>query len=236
MKANFFLEITVESVEAARAAERAGADRIELCADLNSGGVTPTAESMQLFHASLRIPVYAMIRPRAGNFVYTAAEVAAMKREIRLAQDSKMDGVVFGLLRADGTVDNERTRELVEFARPLPVTFHRAFDVSADLGKSLEAVISTGAQRILTSGGAHSAPEGALILRSLVEAAGRRIIIMPGAGIRPDNFAEVRRSTGAHEFHAGLGSVLPYGATDYTKFEAQVRAMTKEKYPVSHES
>jgi copper homeostasis protein len=233
MKQNFLLEITVESVEAALAAERAGADRIELCADLNSGGVTPTAETMRKFHAALRIPVYTMIRPRAGNFVYTSAEVAAMKREILIAKESKMDGVVFGLLRADGAVDIETSKELVEFARPLPVTFHRAFDVSADLGKSLEAVISTGAVRILTSGGAHSAPEGALILRSLVEAAGQRIIIMPGAGIRPDNFAEVRRATAAREFHAGLGSVLPYGATDYTKFESQVRAMTQQKLPAS---
>ena len=230
MKQNFLLEITVESVEAARAAERAGADRIELCADLNSGGVTPRAETMQKFHAALHIPVYSMIRPRAGDFVYTPAEVAVMKSEIRMAQDSRMDGVVFGLLRADGTVDIEVTRELVEFSRPLPVTFHRAFDVSANLGRALEAVISTGAQRILTSGGARSAPEGALVLRSLVEAAGQRIIVMPGAGIRPDNFAVVRRSTAAREFHAGLGSVLPYGGTDYTQFEAQVRAMTQEKY------
>jgi len=233
MEQNFLLEITVESVEAARAAERGGADRIELCADLNSGGVTPSAETMQMVHAALRIPIYSMIRPRAGNFVYDATEVAVMKREIRLAQESKMDGVVFGLLRADGTVNIELTKELVEFAQPLPVTFHRAFDVSADLAKSIEAVISTGARRILTSGGARSAPDGALILRSLVEAAGQRIIIMPGAGIRPDNFAEVRRATGAHEFHAGLGSVLPYGNTDYSRFESQVRAMTQEKYSPS---
>lgn len=229
MNQDFLLEIAVESLDAARAAERGGADRIELCADLRSGGVTPTSETMRQTRAALRIPIFPMVRPRAGDFVYTAEEFAAMKRQILWAHESKLDGVVFGLLHPDGTVDLERTGELVELAKPLPVTFHRAFDVSADLWKSLETVIASGAKRILTSGGAQSAPEGVLILRALVEAAGQRIIIMPGAGIHMDNFAEVRRTTAAKEFHSGLGTVLPYGGGDYSRFESQVRAMALEK-------
>jgi|ERR1700690_577225 copper homeostasis protein len=229
MTQRFVLEIAVESLDAARAAERGGADRIELCTDLRSGGLTPAVKTMQLARTALRIPIFSMIRPRAGNFVYTTEEFATMKREIRTAQESQMDGVVFGLLHADGNVDLERTKELVEIARPLPVTFHRAFDVSTDLWKSLEAVIASGAQRILTSGGAHSATEGSLILRSLVEAAGQRIVIMPGAGIRPDNFAAVRKETSAREFHSGLGSMLPYGDADYARFESQVRAISQQK-------
>jgi copper homeostasis protein len=139
-----------------------------------------------------------------------------------------MNGAVFGLLREDRKVDVDRTRELVELARPLPVTFHRAFDDSANLGEALEDVIRTGAARILTSGGAKSAPEGAPTLAELVKAAGDRVIIIPGAGISATNISKVARQTGAHEFHSGLSIALPYSSCDYRKFEAEVRKLAEQ--------
>jgi copper homeostasis protein len=133
---------------------------------------------------------------------------------------------VLGLLKDDGCVDIQRTRKLVELARPLPVTFHRAFDVSADLRQSLEDVIKTGATRILTSGGAPTAPEGLAALGELVDAAGDRIIIVPGSGINPSNILRVAQESRAREFHSGLSSVMQGGDRDEDRFEAAVRKLT----------
>lgn len=226
---SFILEIAVESVAAAHAAERAGADRIELCADLSVGGLTPAEQMMREARESLGIPIFAMIRPRAGNFAYDHAEFAEMQAQITAAREMKMDGVVFGILTAANTVDLERTRALVELAAPLPVTFHRAFDRTASLTQALEDVIATGAKRVLSSGGAASAPQGKERLRELVRAAGSRIIVMPGAGIHSDNFADVRRATCAKEFHGGLGTVLPYGSNDFSRFEEEIRKIVAQK-------
>ena len=216
------LEISVETLEAAMAAERGGADRIELCDDLSLGGVTPGANLVSAVRGHVRIPIFVMIRPRAGDFVYPTAEFAEMKRSIVGAKESGMDGVVLGILTKDHRVDVERTRELVEFARPLPVTYHRAFDEASDLHQALEEVIKCGAQRILTSGGAKNAPEGATILAELIAAAGDRVVIVPGAGINASNFLQLARQTGAREFHSGLSTALPYGSGDYKKFEEEV--------------
>jgi copper homeostasis protein len=224
----FTLEISVQSVEAALAAERGGADRIELCADLSVGGLTPTPELLHSVREKVGIPIYSMIRPREGNFVYSVKEFAEMKRSVTVAKEEGMNGAVFGLLREDRKVDVDRTRELVELARPLPVTFHRAFDDSANLSEALEDVIRTGAARILTSGGAKSAPEGAPTLAELVKAAGDRVIIIPGAGISAANISKVARQTGAHEFHSGLSTALPYSSCDYRKFEAEVRKLAEQ--------
>ena len=221
------LEISVETVEAALAAESGGADRVELCGDLSAGGVTPGAALLRAVRAQVRIPIFSMIRPRAGDFVYSAAEFAEMKRSIIGAKESGMDGVVLGILTKDHRVDVRRTEELVEFAKPLPVTYHRAFDESADLHRALEDVIQSGAKRILTSGGAKSALEGAAVLAELIEAAGDRIVIVPGAGISALNIEQVARQTGALEFHSGLGAALPYGSEDYKKFEAEVRKLAE---------
>ena len=225
---SFILEIAVESVEAAKAAERAGADRIELCANLSAGGVTPSEQLMLQTRESLSIPVFAMIRPRAGDFLYDQAEFAAMQSQIALARKMKMDGVVLGILTPGNTIDIVRTKQLVDLAN-LPVTFHRAFDDSPDQSKALEDIIATKASRILTSGGSASAEEGAWQIRSLVKAAGSRIIVMPGAGIHARNFADVRRQTGAREFHSGIGTVLSYGNNDYVRFEEEVRQMVAQR-------
>jgi copper homeostasis protein len=219
------LEITVESLDSALAAERGGADRIELCAELSRGGLTPSITTMRTLHEELEIPVFAIIRPRAGNFVYSESEFAAMKREISMARDLGMEGVVLGILRADEFVDVERTAELVQWARPLEVTFHRAFDSTPDLVVALEDVIATGATRVLTAGGVASAPQGTETLRKLVEAAGSRLVIMPGGGLDAANIAKTVAETQAREFHSGLGSVLPYGSSNLARFEAEIHAM-----------
>lgn len=225
MAEDLLLEITIESLDSALAAERGGADRIELCADLNHGGLTPSVTTMRKLHEELEITVFAIIRPRAGNFVYSESEIAAMKRAISTARDLGMEGVVLGILRPDHFVDVERTAELVQWARPLEVTFHRAFDNAPDLLVALEDVIATGATRILTAGGAAGVPQGMETLRKLVEAAGSRIVIMPGGGLDAANIAKAVKETQAKEFHSGLGSVLPYGSSNLVRFEAEIHAM-----------
>ena len=136
-----------------------------------------------------------------------------------------MDGVVLGVLTKNDRVDVERTRELVEFAKPMPVTYHRAFDEIADLHQALEEVIQTGAKRILTSGGARSAQEGTAALAGLIKVAGERIVILPGAGISALNVEQIAQRTKAREYHSGLSVVLPYGSKDYSKFEDEVRKL-----------
>ena len=225
MNRRFLLEISVETVEAALAAQRGGADRVELCGNLNIGGVTPGVEMMRAVRKQLHIPIFVMIRPRGGDFVYSEAEFAEMKRSIDEAKQAEMDGVVLGILKNERRVDIGHTRELVEFARPLHVTFHRAFDDCADLREALEDVIQTGASRILTSGGAKSAPEGASMLAELVELASERVVILPGSGINASNISEVAKHTHAREFHSGLGTRLPYGDTNYELFKTEIREM-----------
>jgi len=219
------LEITVESLDTALAAERGGADRIELCADLIHGGLTPAVATMKKVHEELEIPLFPIIRPRAGTFVYSESEFTAMKRAISAARDLGADGVVCGVLRADGGVDVELTTELVQWARPLEVTFHRAFDEAPDLLQALEDVIATGATRILTGGGATSAIQGAGVLQKLVKVAGKRIVIMPGGGLNASNIDKIMAETNAMEFHSGLGSVLPYGSGNLQRFEAEIHMM-----------
>jgi copper homeostasis protein len=228
VKQKYLLEISVETLEAALAAQRGGADRVELCENLNIGGVTPSVELMRAVREQLRIPIFVMIRPRGGEFVYSEAEFAEMKRSIGDAKHAGIDGVVLGILTKDRLVDIERTRELVAIARPLPATFHRAFDDCGDLRRALEEIIQCGASRILTSGGAKTALEGAAPLAKLVAATGNRISIVPGAGISASNIARVVQETGAKEFHSGLGTVLPYGSQDYQRFETEVRKLTKQ--------
>jgi len=150
-----------------------------------------------------------------------------MTAQIAKAKQIGADGVVFGVLRRDSSVDVPRTKELVDSADPLPVTFHRAFDHTKDFLNALEDVITTGARRLLTSGGADSVSEGLAMLLQLLEAAAERIIVMPGRGLNAGNFAAVRRALAAREFHSGLGTVLPYDNSDFTRFEAEIRAMLR---------
>ncbi|HTZ47660.1 MAG TPA: copper homeostasis protein CutC [Verrucomicrobiae bacterium] len=221
------LEITVESLDTALAAERGGADRIELCAELIHGGITPTVATLRKVYEELEIPIFCIIRPRAGNFVYNEKEFVRMKRDIAVARDLGIEGVVLGVLCANGFVDAERTAELVQWARPLEVTFHRAFDETPDQMQALEEVIATQATRILTTGAAATAIQGAERLKRLVDSAGKRIVIMPGGGLDAGNVSQVVAQTGAREFHSGLGSVLPYGSSNLQRFETEIRAMKR---------
>jgi len=195
------LEACVDSVEAAVAAQRGGADRVELCADLLEGGCTPSAGTIQLARRLLNIRMHVMIRPRGGDFCYSEAEFEAMKLDIAFARQAGADGVVIGILNEDGAVDVERTRALIEIARPLSVTFHRAFDVSRDPYEAQETLIGLGVHRILTSGQEPSVLEGLDLIADLVKKAGDRVIIMPGAGITERNFSKIVAQSGAREFH-----------------------------------
>jgi copper homeostasis protein len=224
---SYVLEIAVDTLDRALAAERGGAHRIELCRELSRGGLTPSVESMRLAREQVRLPIFAMIRPRAGDFAYSEAEFAEMQRDVTVAARMGMNGVVLGMLSDGGRIDIDRTRQLVELARPLPVTFHRAFDVSADLHRSLEDVIRTGTVRILTSGGAASAHAGVGCLASLVETASTRIVVMPGGGITAMNVAQIAKTTGAREFHAGLSSVSTHDEPDERRFEEEVHKLAR---------
>lgn len=210
------------------AAGRGGAHRIELCAQLRVGGVTPAEWLMRRVRELVQVPILVMIRPRAGDFVYSDAELTQMRDEIEMAKGLGMQGIVCGVLTRSRLVDVERTGELVEIARPLPFTFHRAFDSVADMDAALEGVIETGAVRILTAGGAATAPAGIEKLAELVKAARKRIIILPGGGINASNALHVVRQTGARELHSGLGSVLAYGQEDYDLFEREVRKLAEQ--------
>ena len=220
------MEISVESLERAAAADRGGASRIELCGSLDVGGVTPGAELMRAVRGGVTAPIFAMVRPRGGDFVYSAAEFEEMKQSIEVARAAGMDGVVLGLLRGDRSVDVERTTELVRAAAPLPVTFHRAIDESAELFTALEDVIATGAARVLTSGAAAKAPDAVGQIAELVRRAGSRLIVMPGSGITAENAAEIASATGAKELHAGLSSVVT-GDAGVGVFEGEVRRLVK---------
>jgi copper homeostasis protein len=221
------LEITVDTVERALAAARGGTHRIELCSDLWQGGLTPHDELIRSARALVQLPVFVMIRPRGGDFVYSDAEYAVMERDVRTARNAGADGVVLGIMRSDGCVDIERTRRLVELARPLPVTFHRAIDVSADILQALEDVIETGAARVLSSGGAATAVEGLACLADIVNAARGRVVVVPGSGITSANVSRVAEATGAREFHAGLSTLGLAGGMEDRGFEEEVRKLAQ---------
>jgi copper homeostasis protein len=225
MQNHCILEISVQSVQAAMAAERGGAARIEFCSNARAGGTTPARELLRAVRERVRLPIFSMVRPRGGNFFYSKAEFEAMLRDIDAAKEFRMDGVVLGLLDDEGQVDIVRTKELVERARPLSVTFHRAFDECADLHKSLEDVIQTGTARLLTSGGRQTAPEGLGVLGELVRITGERLIVMPGSGLHAGNVRETVQKTGAREYHAGLSSVVADPANNLGAFEKEVRKL-----------
>ena len=196
------LEAAVECVEAAAAAERAGAARVELCLGLDDGGTTPTDPLIAAVVASLEIPVFVLIRPRAGDFVYSSDELAAMRREVVAATRLGARGVAVGALTSNRRIDVAATRMLVDAADGRPVTFHRAFDSTPDLSQSLEDAIQAGVARVLTSGGAATALEGADSLASLVRQAGSRVTIVGAGKIRAHNVAAVVAHTGLCEVHA----------------------------------
>lgn len=196
------VEAAVETVEAALAAERAGADRLELCADLANGGTTPSLQLIGAVIAATALPVQVMVRPRAGNFVYTDTEIAQMIKDIELICARNPAGIVTGAITADRQVDAPNVMRLLSAASATPVTFHRAFDRLANPADALEPLIDLGVGRILTSGGASSAIEGIDQLAALVERASGRILILAGGGVRAHNVREIITRTRVREVHA----------------------------------
>jgi copper homeostasis protein len=203
------LEICIDSVESAIAAECGGALRVELCADLVEGGITPSAGMIASVRGHISIQLFVMIRPRGGDFCYSDFEFQVMQAEIEHARALGADGIVLGILDHEARIDVARTRQLVELARPLPVTFHRAIDMTPDLLSALEDVIATGAHRILTSGGAPNVTAGMRQITQMVRAAKGRIAIMPGGGVSPENIADLAEATGAKEFHSSARVPVP---------------------------
>lgn len=214
------LEACVDSIESALSAQAGGADRVELCDNLLEGGTTPSAGLIALCCARLEIPVHVLIRPRGGDFVYSELELEVMRRDIAVARECGARGVVFGMLLPDGSIDLPHTRALIGAARPLAVTFHRAFDFTADPDQALDDLIALGVDRLLTSGQAASAIEGTGILARLVQRAAGRIVIAAGGGLSEENVLAVIERTGVPEVHvratALLESTVAYRPTHLT--------------------
>lgn len=194
-------EICVENVDGVLAAERGGADRAELCAGLVEGGITPSFGTVKEALARARIPCFVIIRPRGGDFLYSEAEFATMRADVAALRDIGTPGVVIGCLTAAGKIDVARMRLLVEAARPLEVTCHRAFDMTADPHAALEALIDCGVDRVLTSGQVAAAIDGLPLLGALVQRAGNRIIVMACGRLTADTIGIVRQQTGVKEMH-----------------------------------
>lgn len=196
------LEIAVFNVEDAMYAANASADRIELCNDYKSGGITCSKEMLYQVRKKITIPIFPIIRPRSGNFCYSEDEFELMKRDILLCKQLEYDGVVAGILNSDKTIDIARMKQLVTLANPLPVTFHRAFDETINPQQALEDIIKCGCKKILTSGQEPTAILGKKLIKQLIEQANDRIIIMPGGGIRSNHINQLQEYTKAKEFHS----------------------------------
>jgi copper homeostasis protein len=203
------LEICIDSVESALAAERGGARRVEVCSDLIEGGVTPSAGLISNTRRRLSIDCHVMIRPRGGDFCYNAEEFETMEQDVLAAKQLGANGVVFGILTDGGDIDLARTHHLVQIARPLKTTFHRAFDMSRDLEKSLADIIEAGADRVLTSGGEQKVEDGIPQIAKLVQAAKQRVAVMVGGGISESNVQRIVRETGVKDIHASLRAHVP---------------------------
>ena len=198
---DYRLEICAFNLSSVLIARQSGADRIELCASPEEGGTTPSAGLIRTARESLEIPLYPIIRPRGGDFLYSDEEFNVMLRDIDHCKQVGCDGVVIGMLLTDGSVDKQRCSRLVEAAYPMGVTFHRAFDWAANPFEALEDIITLGCERILTSGQRPTAMEGAELIDQLVREADDRIVIMPGSGVRASNIVQLAEATGAAEFH-----------------------------------
>lgn len=201
---SFIIEIATSDFITTKAAVEGGADRIELCANLAEGGVTPSSGTIKKCREAFDVLLYPIIRPRGGDFLYTPEEFDIMTHDVQLCKSAGCEGIVIGLLDKEGNIDIKRTAALINAAYPLGVTFHRAFDRCRDPFEAMEQLISIGCERILTSGQQPSAPDGMELISQLNRASDHRIIIMPGSGVRKDNVKEIAGKTGCTEFHSSL--------------------------------
>lgn len=232
------LEVAANSLESALQAQQGGADRVELCENLSEGGTTPSFGTIALAREYLAIALHVLIRPRAGDFVYSTNEWEAMRCDVELCAKLGCDGVVIGGLNADAKIDMDGCRMLMSAAGAMQVTFHRAYDCVSDRARALEQIIELGCSRVLTSGGADGAPQGAAAIAQDVTRAAGRLIILPGAGISPETVGALLRATGAQEVHAsckalvrGQGGIGPAGLerdfwqTDASRVQALRQAL-----------
>lgn len=209
MNNKLVVEVCVDSVDSAVAAQAAGADRVELCGNLLEGGTTPSAGLIAEVRRKASLKLHVMVRPRGGDFCYSPSEFDVMADDILSAKRLGADGVVFGLLDADGNIDPSRMGSLIEIARPMRVTCHRAIDMSSDLEKSLETLATLGVDYLLTSGGEQTALEGSAAIARLVRLAHGRVAVMAGSGIHEGNVRRLLAETGVKEIHVGLSDALP---------------------------
>ncbi len=226
------LEICSNSVASAIEAEKGGATRVEFCQNLENGGTTPSFGQLQLARKLVNIGIHVLIRPRGGDFLYTEEEVLEMIADIQLCKELGMDGVVIGILNADGYVDKVNTKRLVDVARPMHVTFHRAFDRVANPFQALEDVIELGIDRILTSGLQNAAVTGVPLLKQLIEQANGRIVIMPGAGVEASNIVHILQETGAIAIHS---SAKEQHVSKMNFSQMQVKGMDEPQWMSSKE-
>ena len=213
------LEIAVFNIDSAMAAAEAGADRLELCENPQDGGTTPSYGFMKTVRELVSIPIFPIIRPHGGDFLYSDTAFSVMQKDIALAKELGFEGVVLGLLKSDGSIDADRTAQLVQQAYPMEVTFHRAFDRAIHPLEALETIIQTGCNRILTSGQQPNAFDAKELIHELVVKAADRIIIMPGSGVRASNIRALANATGAQELHSSARKLRP------SNMEFQVAAM-----------
>lgn len=211
---DILVEACVTSAQSAVNAEIGGALRVELCDNLIEGGTTPSAGMIKRTREMIKIGLHVMIRPRGGDFCYSDDEFNIMKEDVRVAAELGADGVVAGILLPDGNIDANRMEKLKRIAGDMHFTCHRAFDMSVDKFRALEDVITSGADRILSSGGKNKATEGIMLLKELVRKAAGRIIIMPGSGVNEDTIVRIKNTTGAREFHV-TGRYLQPGRMQY---------------------
>ncbi len=209
-----YVEVCSYSVQSAINAQAGGADRVELCDNFIEGGTTPSYSAIKHARKNLDIDLHVIIRPRGGDFLYSDLEFEIMKEDIAVAKSLGVDGVVFGILKKDGTIDRERMKTLLDMARPMKVTCHRAFDMTKDLFESLQTLTEIGVDIILTSGGLNTAMEGKEFLAELVNEAKGKIVIMPGSGINENNIVDLERVTGASDFHLSAKAFVP-GKMEY---------------------
>jgi copper homeostasis protein len=204
----YIIEIATSDFLTTKSAVEGGADRIELCANLAEGGTTPSYGHILQCREAFDVLIYPIIRPRGGDFLFTDDEFSIMLQDIKLCKQLGCDGVVIGLLNADGSVNIKRTAKLIEAAYPLGTTFHRAFDRCSNPFEAMEQLIQVGCERILTSGQKPSAPDGVELIDQLNRQADERIIIMPGSGVRKENIKMIAEKTGCMEFHSSLRSKI----------------------------
>lgn len=230
------IEVCVDSVESARAAEAGGADRIELCQALGEGGLTPSAGLLVVVRERVELPIAVMIRPRRGDFCYSEAEFDVMRRDLLDAKQNGADFIVTGILTAEGSVDIVRMRELVALARPLPVTFHRAFDMVCDVERALEDLIDLGVERVLTSGRERTVVDGLETVVRLRQQARGRIVIVPGGGIDEENIIRILAASGATEFHVSASEIQESPMTFRNSQVVMGRTQSLSEYSVSRTS